>query len=104
MITGTGHNPQVTNVRHTATPRVRFRLYGHDGKCNNHCWVGGSGGFQGESVVAKLKKWGGYALIGFVLFYLLTQPESAAGVIQGALGGLVGGAESMSRFVNALLP
>jgi hypothetical protein len=54
--------------------------------------------------VAKLKKWGGYALIFFVAFYLLTQPESAAGVIQSALGGLMGGAESMSRFVNALLP
>lgn len=54
--------------------------------------------------MAKVKKWTGYALIAFVAFYLLTQPESAAGVIRGALGGLVGGAESMSRFVNALLP
>ncbi|HIY42994.1 MAG TPA: hypothetical protein H9836_17960 [Candidatus Nocardiopsis merdipullorum] len=54
--------------------------------------------------MAKLKKWGGYALIAFVAFYLLTQPESAAGVIQSALDGLMGGAEAMSRFVNALLP
>ena len=53
--------------------------------------------------MAKLKKWGGYALIGFVAFYLLTQPESAAGVIQSGLDLLVNGAESMSRFVNTLL-
>lgn len=54
--------------------------------------------------MARLKRWIGYALIAFVAFYLLTQPESAAGVIQSALDGLVNGAQSMSRFVNALLP
>lgn len=83
---------------------VSFWLYGHHGRWNNLRWAGGSGGFQGESVVAKLKKWGGYALIAFVAFYLLTQPESAAGVIQSGLDALMGGAEAMSRFVNALLP
>lgn len=52
--------------------------------------------------MAKLKKWLGYTLIAFVAFYLLTQPESAAGVIQTGLGGLMSAAESLSRFVNAL--
>ncbi|CAM3928857.1 hypothetical protein HNR23_004528 [Nocardiopsis mwathae] len=52
--------------------------------------------------MAKLKKWLGYALIAFVAFYLLTQPESAAGVIETGLGGLMSAAESLSRFVNAL--
>ncbi len=54
--------------------------------------------------MARIKKWTGYALIAFVAFYLLTQPESAAGVIEGALGGLLAGGEAMSRFVNALMP
>ncbi|MBB4935388.1 hypothetical protein F4561_006282 [Lipingzhangella halophila] len=54
--------------------------------------------------MAKLKKWLGYALIAFVGFYLLTQPESAAAVIEGALGGLLAGGEALSRFVNALMP
>ncbi|GAA1756229.1 hypothetical protein GCM10009834_12110 [Streptomonospora arabica] len=57
---------------------------------------------RGESVMARLKKWLGYALIAFVAFYLLTQPESAAGVIQTGVGGLMSAAESLSRFVNTL--
>ncbi|GAA3761855.1 hypothetical protein HDA32_005757 [Spinactinospora alkalitolerans] len=52
--------------------------------------------------MAKLKKWLGYGLVAFVAFYLLTQPESAAGVIQTGLNGLMGAADSLSRFVNAL--
>lgn len=52
--------------------------------------------------MARLKKWLGYALIAFVAFYLLTQPESSADVIDNGLGGLVSAAESLSRFVNAL--
>ncbi|GLU47027.1 hypothetical protein [Nocardiopsis ansamitocini] len=53
--------------------------------------------------MAKLKKWLGYALIAFVVFYLLTQPETVANLVQSALGGLAGAADSLSRFVNALL-
>ncbi|QVQ50525.1 hypothetical protein J4H86_16615 [Spiractinospora alimapuensis] len=52
--------------------------------------------------MAKLKKWLGFAAIAFVAFYLLTQPESAAGVIQTGIGGLMSAADSLSRFVNAL--
>ncbi|MFC7327980.1 MULTISPECIES: hypothetical protein [Nocardiopsidaceae] len=52
--------------------------------------------------MAKLKQWLKYALIAFVAFYLLTQPESAAGVIQAGLGGLMSAADSLSRFVNAV--
>lgn len=52
--------------------------------------------------MAKLKKWLGFAAIAFIAFYLLTQPESAAGVIQAGLGGLMSAADSLSRFVNAL--
>lgn len=52
--------------------------------------------------MAKLKKWAGYGGIAFIAFYLLTQPESAAGVIETGLGGLMSAAESLSRFVNAL--
>ena len=79
-------------------------LYGHDGRWNNLCRAGESGGFQGESDVARLKRLLGFALIAFVAFYLLTQPESAAGVIQSALDALMGGADALSRFVNTLLP
>lgn len=52
--------------------------------------------------MAKLKKWLGFAAIAFVAFYLLTQPESAAGVIHTGVGGLMSAADSLSRFVNAL--
>ncbi|WP_393916542.1 hypothetical protein [Halostreptopolyspora alba] len=54
--------------------------------------------------MARVKKWTGYALLAFVAFYLLTSPESAAQIIEAALGGLLAGGEALSRFVNALMP
>ncbi|PSK95472.1 hypothetical protein CLV63_115135 [Murinocardiopsis flavida] len=52
--------------------------------------------------MAKVKQWLKYGLIAFLIFYLISQPEASADVIQTGLGGLMGAAESLSRFVNAL--
>lgn len=52
--------------------------------------------------MARLKQALKWIAIAFVAFYLLTQPESAAGVIQAGMGGLMDAADSLSRFVNAL--
>ncbi|WP_344968123.1 hypothetical protein [Salinactinospora qingdaonensis] len=50
----------------------------------------------------RVKQWSKIALVAFVAFYLLTQPESAAGVIDAGMGGIMSAADSLSRFVNAL--
>lgn len=49
-----------------------------------------------------MKKYIGYALGAFVIFYLLKSPGSAAHVVHNALGGLSSAGDSLSRFVNAL--
>lgn len=49
-----------------------------------------------------MKKYLTWALIAFVIFYLVTSPAGAAHVVHGALGGLSALGESLSRFVNAL--
>ena len=47
----------------------------------------------------KLAKW---ASLGFLAFYLVSQPHKAANVVHGALGGLTGAATSLSSFVSDL--
>ena len=49
-----------------------------------------------------MKKYLGWAVIAFVLFYLITQPTGAAGVVHPALHGLGAAASSLSRFVSSL--
>ncbi len=49
-----------------------------------------------------MKKYFTWALIAFVIFYLLNSPSGAAHVVHNALGSLVDAGNSLSRFVNAL--
>lgn len=49
-----------------------------------------------------MKKYLTWALLAFVIFYVISSPEGAAGFVRAALGGLAGAGESLSRFVNAL--
>jgi hypothetical protein len=48
----------------------------------------------------KLLTWGAVA---FVVFYLVTQPAGAAGVIHGAWHILGSAGHGLSRFVNSVL-
>jgi hypothetical protein len=48
----------------------------------------------------KLLTWGAIA---FVIFYLVTQPTSAAGVIHGAWHGLGSAGHALATFVNSLV-
>ena len=48
----------------------------------------------------KLLTWGAIA---FVIFYLVTQPTSAAGVVHGGLALLGQAAHSLATFVNSLV-
>lgn len=43
-----------------------------------------------------------YALIAFVIFYLVEQPNGAAHVVRTIAGGLASAGTSLSSFVNAL--
>lgn len=49
-----------------------------------------------------MKKYLTWALIAFVIFYLLNSPTGAAHVVHNALGSLASAGNSLSRFVNAL--
>jgi hypothetical protein len=40
--------------------------------------------------------------VAFVAFYLLTEPESSAGAVKGALDGLQDGAEALVTFFSNL--
>ncbi|MBG6090914.1 hypothetical protein [Actinomadura viridis] len=48
------------------------------------------------------KKYVKLAAGAFVLWYIITRPDAAAHVVNSALSGLGGAAESMSQFVSAL--
>jgi hypothetical protein len=47
----------------------------------------------------KAVKW---LVAAFVVFYLLSSPEDAAGMVRDAAGGVQQAAESLSLFVSAL--
>ena len=49
-----------------------------------------------------MKKNGKYIAIAFVLFYLLSQPQHAANVVNNAFNMLGSAGNSLSAFVNAL--
>ena len=47
-----------------------------------------------------ITKIAGWAAVGFAAWYLLTNPDGAAGVVLGILHGLQAAASSLSRFAN----
>ena len=49
-----------------------------------------------------MKKYLGWVIIAFVIFYLLSQPTGAARIVHGAWGDLTSWAHSLSAFVNSL--
>ena len=44
----------------------------------------------------------GWALVAFVVFYLVTNPDGAAGFVHSTLDGLRSAGNSLSRFVDHL--
>jgi hypothetical protein len=44
-----------------------------------------------------------FVVIALLIFWVLAQPDSAAGTVQGILGALRDGAESVVRFVTELV-
>ena len=42
----------------------------------------------------------GWALVAFLAYYLLTNPDGAAGVVLGILGGLQHAAAALSQFAS----
>ena len=55
---------------------------------------------EAGDAMKKLLTWGAIA---FVIFYLVTQPTSAAGVIHGAWHGLGTAGHALATFVNSLV-
>ena len=49
-----------------------------------------------------MKKWVNYAAIAFVLFFLITAPQAAAGLVHSAIHGLGSVAHGLSNFVTSL--
>ncbi|GAA4097105.1 hypothetical protein GCM10022214_71330 [Actinomadura miaoliensis] len=48
------------------------------------------------------KKWFKMAGLAFVIWYIVSRPEAAAGLVNQSLGGLGSAAESFSTFVSAI--
>ncbi|MEO5876526.1 MAG: hypothetical protein ABIS86_13745 [Streptosporangiaceae bacterium] len=46
-------------------------------------------------------KWAGIA---FMIWYIINRPDGAASVVQGALNGLGGAADSLSTFMTSSIP
>jgi len=44
----------------------------------------------------------GWALVAFIVFYLVTNPDGAAGFVHSVLDGLRNAGNSLSRFVDHL--
>jgi hypothetical protein len=49
-----------------------------------------------------MKKYLGWAAIAFIVFFLLTNPTSAATIVHNAIHGLGSAAHSLSTFVTSL--
>jgi hypothetical protein len=49
-----------------------------------------------------MKKYLTWAIMAFVVFYLLKSPAGAAHVVHNAIGSLASAGNSLSRFVNSL--
>lgn len=43
-----------------------------------------------------------WALIAFLIFYLVSQPEGASNIVTGIAGGIASGFEGLGRFLNGL--
>lgn len=43
-----------------------------------------------------------WLLIAFLIFYLVTQPDGAAGIVNGIIGGITDGFAGLGRFLNGL--
>ena len=50
------------------------------------------------------KKWLKWGSVAFVAWYNVKQPDGAASVVQGALNGLGGAADSLSTFMTSAIP
>ncbi|WP_198653353.1 MULTISPECIES: hypothetical protein [Actinocorallia] len=50
------------------------------------------------------KKWLKWGSVAFVAWYIVKQPDGAASVVQGALNGLGGAADSLSTFMTSAIP
>lgn len=50
----------------------------------------------------RFKKVGIYAAVAFVVFFLFTRPEQAAAAVNGVLGGIMQGADSLSVFFTSV--
>jgi len=61
-----------------------------------HCTECALGGVR---MLGKIIRW---ALLLFVVFYLVTDPTGAAGLVHGAIDGLRAVATSLASFVNSL--
>jgi hypothetical protein len=44
----------------------------------------------------------GWALVAFIVYYLVTNPEGAAGLVHSILDGLRHAGDSLARFINQL--
>jgi hypothetical protein len=53
----------------------------------------------GVQMLGKIIRW---ALLLFIVFYLITEPTGAAGLVHGAIDGLHSVATSLATFVNSL--
>jgi hypothetical protein len=53
-----------------------------------------------REVIAMLKKILTWAVVAFVIYYLATQPEGAAHVVDGAINWLKSAGNSLSQFLN----
>ncbi|MEV4835440.1 hypothetical protein AB0K05_13015 [Nonomuraea sp. NPDC049486] len=48
------------------------------------------------------RRWLGYALVAFAVFYLFTRPAEAAAAVQGVFNGVMQSADRLSVFFGAL--
>jgi hypothetical protein len=66
--------------------------------------ISGNRSFYARTVgVVNLKKIVGFLVIALVVFYIFTQPDSAAGSLESIGTTLRNGAESVIRFFNQLV-
>jgi hypothetical protein len=49
-----------------------------------------------------MKKWAKWGSLAFVAWWIISRPDSAAGVVRSGAGGLGNAAESLSQFVSAI--
>ena len=43
-----------------------------------------------------------WALVAFLIFYLVTQPDGASDIVSGIAGGIASGFEGLGKFLNGL--